>query len=436
MRLKNSTDWIRYYLEKSGSEWVRRNYNQMVQDVPEPCNRRSFNDIITRELRHQGVTSKNSVGDYPGKIDTSCEKKFDDNGLEITTKSLNIRTVEDLIEYSEIDMTEWRVKSHESNSWEVTMGADSTSSGKPETYTNYQVKAKFERRIMESPESIVEEFMKDALNYSPNYPKIKRKKLDSPVMIEVDIPDLHFGQLSWGKETLDADYDIKIAEKLFFEALEYLLLSVKNYNIDRFLFPIGNDFFNVNSALNTTFKGTPQSEDDRWKKCFTMARRMLVKAIEYMVQIADVDILIIPGNHDQERSYYLGEVLYSWFHKSENVNIDNSPATKKFYHYGNNLIGFMHQFRKTKVNELPLLMATKVPELWAQSKYREIHTAHIHKERIDEVMNTKIISLPSLVPLSEWASEENYSHLREAQCQVWSKEKGKIATNYYYAPVE
>ena len=205
---------------------------------------------------------------------------------------------------SEIDNTEWKVKSYDINSWEMT-------TKKGECFTNYQVKAKFERRTSLSPEAVLEDFIKEALNYSPNYKTFERKKKSNPVMVEISIPDLHYGLLAWGRETLDADYDIKISEAMFFKALEYLLLSIKGYNVERFLFPIGNDFFNVNSALNTTFKGTPQSEDDRWKKCFSNAWKMLVKAIEYMVQVADVDILIVPGNHDFERSYYLGEVLYS-----------------------------------------------------------------------------------------------------------------------------
>lgn len=436
MQFNNSTQWIRYHLDREGVEWVRSNYNQSVNEVPNPCSRKSFNDVIAREIRNHGIESKIKVGDYPGKLDTSCEKKYDDNNLEITTKSLNLRTVEDLIEYSEVDMTEWRVKSHESNSWEVTMGANKTPSGKPETYTNYQVKARFEKRPENSIENVLQEFINKATNYSPVYPKLKRKELGNSKMIEVSIPDLHYGLLSWGRETLDSDYDIKISEKLFMQALEYLLLSVKDYNIEKFLFPIGNDFFNVNSALNTTFKGTPQSEDDRWKKCFSSAWGMLVKAIEMMTSIADVDVIIVPGNHDYERTYYLGEVLYAWFYSNENVSIDNSPSTKKFYLYGNNLIGFMHQFRKSKIAELPLIMADTVPDLWAKSKFREIHTAHIHQEKVDEVRSTKIISLPSLVPASEWSSNEGYGHLREAQCQVWDKEKGKIATNYYYAPKE
>ncbi len=436
MKFKNSSDWIRYYLEKNSAEWVRNNYKQLLKEVNTPCSIRSFNDTVTRELKNQGIESKKNVGDYPNKIDISCEKKFDDNGLEITTKSLNIRTVEDLIEYSEVDMVEWRVKSHESNSWEVTIGADKTPSGKPETYTNYQVKAKFEKRPENSIENVLKDFIEKAISYSPSYPMVKRKSLDNPKMAEISIPDLHYGLLSWGKETLDSDYDIKISEKLFMSALEYLLLSIKDYSIERFLFPIGNDFFNVNSALNTTFKGTPQSEDDRWKKCFSSAWGMLVRAIEMMTSIADVDVIIVPGNHDYERTYYLGEVLYAWFYNNKNVSIDNSPSTKKFYDYGNSLIGFMHQFKKSKIAELPLIMADTVPELWAKAKYREIHTAHIHQEKVDEIRSTKIISLPSLVPASEWSSNEGYGHLREAQVQVWDKEKGKIATNYYYASME
>jgi len=92
----------------------------------------------------------------------------------------------------------------------------------------------------------------------------------------------------------------------------------------------------------------------------------------------------------------------------------------------------MHQVRRNKLNELPLMMAEDVPDKWAFSKYREIHLGHIHKERIDEIRSVKIVSLPSLVAQSDWASDEIYNHLREAQAQIWSSDKGKSSVIHYY----
>ena len=434
---KSSREWVFHFTEKEGPEWVRSNYKRHISEIKkDPVDRTRFNMYVSEALKKLNTRADKEVESTPGK--TVIQKKVEGNDLTVTTKSLYIKTVEDLIQYSEVDMTEWRIASHESNSWEVTLGDKATRGNGPQTYTNYQVKAKFVPRVDPIKKVILEDFRNEALKYSPKFPKIKREpSTKEGVLAELSVPDLHFGLLTWGKETLDRDYDIKIAEKMFFDALEYLISNVtRMYKVDHFLFPIGNDFFNVNSALNTTFKGTPQSEDDRGKKSFTNAWKMLVTIIEKMLSIADVTLLIVPGNHDYEKAYYLGEVLYAWFKNCDNVSVDNSPSTKKYFLYGNSLIGFLHQIKKSKINEYPLIMANDVPDLWNKAKFTEIHTGHLHKERMDEIQKTKIVSLPSLVSLSEWASNEGYNHLKEAQLQVWTKNNGKRSVLHYYPSEE
>jgi hypothetical protein len=434
---RSSREWVFHFVESEGPEWVRSNYKRHTTEVrKDPVNRQRFNIYVSEALRKLNIEADKEVESTPGK--TVVQKKVEGNNLTVTTKSLHIKTIEDLIQYSEVDMTEWKVASYESNSWEVSMGNKATGGKGPQTYTNYQVKAKFVPRVDPIKKVILDEFRKEALNYSPKFPKIKRdSSTKEGVLAEVSVPDLHFGQLSWAKETLDRDYDIKIAERMFVDAVEHLVSNVtRMYKVDHFLFPIGNDFFNVNSALNTTFRGTPQSEDDRGKKSFTNAWKMLVKVIEKMLSIADVTLLVIPGNHDYEKAYYLGEVLYAWFKDCENVTVDNSPSTKKYFLYGNSLIGFLHQIKKRKLNEYPLIMANDVPNLWNKAKFTEIHTGHLHKERMDEIQKTKIVSLPSLVSLSEWASNEGFNHLKEAQLQVWTKDNGKRSVLHYYPSEE
>lgn len=437
-KFKSSLAWVRHYLPLKGREWVRGQYDNHIEEVQsDPCLRETFNKYIWMELRKINAVSESEIGDYPEKK-TSMYKKIDGSNQELTTNSPNIKTIEDLLEYAEVDTTEWKVKSYEINSWEVTMGKKSTSSGDPETYTNFQVKAKLEKRNSEiAIKNLLDDFKKEIKNHSFKYSPIKRKQYKDGVMIEISLYDIHYGLLAWGDETLDKDYDIKIARKLIKDSTDYLLSTASSqFNVEQIVFPIGNDFFNVNSALNTTFKGTPQSEDDRWKKSFSNAWKTVVEVVEMMTQVANTKIIIIPGNHDYEKAYYLGEVLYAWFKDSKNVNVDNTPATKKYHRYGNNFIGYLHKFRKTKMSELPILFSDIAPKDWAETKYHEIHTGHLHADRLTSVRSHKILTLPSLVAQSEWASEEGYDHLNEAQCHVYTRENGKHSVIHYYPTEE
>ena len=145
---------------------------------------------------------------------------------------------------------------------------------------------------------------------------------------------------------------------------------------------VGNDFFNVNSKDEATAHGTRQAEDDRWHKTFIAGRKLWVEILEMCMQVAPVDVLVIPGNHDFERSFYLGEYLDGWFSEDPIVNIDNHASPRKYYKFGNVLLGLTHGSEE-KESSLPLLMATDVKSkpMWSETKFHEWHLGHIHRKR-------------------------------------------------------
>lgn len=298
------------------------------------------------------------------------------------------------------------------------------------------------RRKDESFTSIKDEFIKDledlssGIEFSIPYMVMDKSKKTEPVMVEISVPDFHFGQRSWSEETLGEDWNIRIASMLLDMEVDKLIEMVcRTYdNIAKIVFPIGNDFFNVDSPSNTTTKGTPQDEDENYKKTFTMARRLLTKLIDKMNEVAPVEIVIVPGNHDEERSFFMGEVLNAWYRNTDYVNIDNKPCAKKYQLYGNTLLGYVHQYKGTQLKELPFEMATDVKDLFNQAVFYEWHVGHTHAEKIISVRDCKIITLPSLAPESNWSSKSGYKHLREGQAQAYSLEKGKLAT--FSAPAE
>jgi hypothetical protein len=85
------------------------------------------------------------------------------------------------------------------------------------------------------------------------------------------------------------------------------------------------------------------------------------------VQVAPVDVLIVPGNHDRERMFYAGAALECWYHGSPNVLVDNGAQLRKYYSLGKNLIGFTHGSEE-KFTMLPGIMAHEVPQLCDRSR--------------------------------------------------------------------
>jgi hypothetical protein len=348
----------------------------------------------------------------------------------ITTRSANITTLAGALKYSKVDLTVWEVERHVINSWEVTMGGNKTGFGKPATYTNYQVKVWLKRIQPKAQDEALKALLLEFRKQAPKLKPVKRLARGDH-LLEVDIFDPHFGKLCWHEE-VGENYDINIAARTYRAAVENLATRAQGFGVGRIVFPVGNDFFHSDNSHNTTTKGTPLDVDGRWQKSFIQGRKAVMDSILRLLEIAPVDILMVSGNHDTERVFYLGEVLSGWLSKTAGVTVNNGMTSRKYYRYGLNLIGYTHG-NEEKASELPLLMATEAAQNWAQTKFREIHCGHCHHERTLTFITTseynaiRVRYLASLTPPDYWHKKKGYEGLKSANAMLWHKTDGLAA---------
>lgn len=159
-------------------------------------------------------------------------------------------------------------------------------------------------------------------------------------LLELSIPDAHFGKLAWWREC-GQSYDTDIAKRLFVEAIEDLIVKTSAFGpFDTIALVVGNDLLNADSFENTTARGTPQSTDGRQQKTFWIVREVITHAIETLLRplAKQVKVVMVAGNHDLQTNFYLGEVLAARFHNYDDVVIDNSPAQRKYLEHGQCLL--------------------------------------------------------------------------------------------------
>lgn len=362
------------------------------------------------------------------RTETKTTGQIELSGLRDSVKSLP-----DLVRVCEIDLSEWDV-----NSWSCKAygGYIKNAEKKVEKVQLFSVSAKLIRRKPSDPAVDLRTIVDEVRNYAPIYPAMVFH--DSPRksrrLLELTIPDLHIGKLAWGEEC-GTDYDSKIAEELFQEAVADLLKKTSGHAFDEILLVVGNDFLNVDNSQNTTSAGTPQDCDTRHAKTFKIARLLIQKTVEQLRAFApQVTVMFVPGNHDTQSCYYLGEVLDAWFSKTDGVAVDNRPQLRKYFQFGRVLLGFTHG-DKERPGDLPLLMATEVPNLWASTDHREIHTGHFHQRKatswvgVSENKGVTVRILPSLCAPESWHVGRGYvGNLRAAEAYVWDSEEGLVGT--------
>ncbi len=327
-----------------------------------------------------------------------------------------------------IDIDLWNVKQFECGRWDMGIKTKEFDIKKSDLWVVRLILTP--RRDLIALKDVATEILNMIKSHSVKYPKLKVTKKREPVLLVLDLPDLHFDKLAWGEETGD-DWDIKISSSLFFDMVQDLVDKASVYELDRIVMLVGNDFFNADTLLNTTTAGTPQSVDSRWKKSFIAGKQLMVKTIDLLQSIAQTDVIVIPGNHDKQKSWYLGDTLESWYHRCGNVKVDNSPKGRKYYRYGSNLIGFAHG-KDEKPDRLPMIMATEAKEQFSQTKHHEWHLGDRHHRKdikympAQEVDGVMIRYLSSLSPPDNWHYDKGYLAKRAAQAFIYDKENGCV----------
>jgi len=362
-----------------------------------------------------------NIGDVKVKK-TSTEHTLQYTGSELVN-------VENLLSKCNIDRSKWEVGKFTLEEKHV---AKKTNSG-VEFYPKFDIRAWLQRKST-TQEDVLKDFIESAAKHSPKtfskdvlFPKKDKKEF----LFEVSIFDTHLSKLVWAKECGGSDYDIKIAVDLYKKALEDLVSKAPLDKIERIVFPVGNDFFNSDNELYTTTAGTPQHDDSRWQKSFAVGCSLLVESIEKLSAIAPVDVVVVAGNHDRQKVFYLGEYLNAWFKNNALVNIDNSPNKRKYYRSGKVLLGYTHG-NEEKHEDLPLIMAREAKDDWSKCDYYFWKLGHYHHQITKDYKGVVVSVLPSLCGNDEWHSRRGYiGGVRGSQAFLYHKENGLVATYYH-----
>jgi len=379
--------------------------------------------------------------------------------LEITAKGPESR-IDQLVAYAGLDPREWEQVECTVNNWEgfYVSEAHTITRGKQgdeevshthkdhQTVPLYQIKVRLRRRadkaaVLDLLAELTAELRGEAKRFNHKIRRIREP--DDGFYHELCVFDPHLGKLCWGEE-VGTNFDSKIAVDWISLAYDKLMGRMSSFPVKRYILPIGNDFFNVDNDLQTTTKGTQQQEDGRWQKTFKVGKRLVIGLIERLAEKAPVDVIIVPGNHDYQRVWYLGEVLDARFNGHPNVSVDNTPGTRKYWHQERVLLGFTHGDKEKKIN-LPLILATDMRQAWANSAFCEVHTGHLHtkgewslqmrktmqasamEEYVYESRAVRVRRIPSLTPPDVWHHGQGYLQLKSAEGLVWSGRHGCIA---------
>jgi len=279
-------------------------------------------------------------------------------------------------------------------------------------------------------ENLAEDVIKEVKAFAPKYPKIKRSKSKNGHLLVVDPADIHIGKLCTSYET-GQDYNQNIAVKRVLEGVKGLLDKSNGFNIDKILFVAGNDILHTDTPQRRTTAGTPQDTDGMWYDNFLTAKRLYVDLIEMLMQVADVEMVFNPSNHDYQSGFFLAQTIEAHFNKCKQVTFNCSISHRKYSTYGNSLIGTTHG-DGAKQTDLGSLMSIEAKEHWATSEHRYFYTHHVHHKSSKDFINVSVETLRSPSSADSWHDRNGYISKEAVEAFIHSKENGQVARLTHY----
>lgn len=415
----------------------------MVNPLP-PCQRAGCPNRVKEARRAFCSSACGRIGEG-----ASPTQRFDVKGntaeLSMPTTE-RVRSLEDLVRVCKIDTKTWDVERFTCQTQEMAAMPRATGSKQdgwkrdsttPIVQQLFHVKAWLTRRVLIlGVEQELKALLADAQGRIRRLKDAKplRRKSSGDHMLEIGIYDAHFGKLAWDMETGHGNYDLKIAERDFADALETILARTRSFGFDQIVFVLGNDLMNSDSRANQTTAGTPQDTDGRYHKAFGIVRQAATRAIDRLRAIAPVRVPMVPGNHDTMGVWHLGDSLQCYYHGQTDVVIDNDPKQRKYHQYGANMLMWTHGDKGKRAN-YPQVMASEQPSMWGATKYREIHLGHRHLTEVASFPGVQVRTLRALTATDAWHAEQGYvGNLRGAEAFVWHRTEGLVSQTLYTVP--
>lgn len=280
------------------------------------------------------------------------------------------------------------------------------------------------------PKELLEETLK---NFKPQYTPITKvfiNKNYTPTTVGVlSIQDLHFGK----------ENNENIAEEFKKAITNLVYRAYQSNNLDKLIYVIGGDLFNMDTFSGTTTSGTPLDNSMRAQEAYQIGFDSIYWSVNYLKQFCrELTVVYLPGNHDRLSSYHLAHAISKCFFAEPNIRFDVEYAERKVVVYGNNFFGFEHG-DVTKKNT-PLVYATEFSQEWGLTKYRTCFTGHFHSKKTIEYITENehngfaVKHLPSLCSSDYWHYHNKFiGSKRQAILEIHDKTKGRIAEYIYTA---
>lgn len=274
------------------------------------------------------------------------------------------------------DPNEWEIMSIKNSIYDA-----NTKGGITKTFYSSKISAKKKKNAFN-----IENFLKKIENIKPR--KIERPKTSTKRMLTVPFVDQHFGINNY------KSYERKLQETIeLFESKKW----------DTIYIPIGNDLLHNNDHKGNTANGTPIESVDMdyaTEEALRFYTELYDSALANAVNVVSD---YIPGNHDADITWMFVKMLSKQY---PDIKWDTSMETKKLFRWENILLANLHGDKG--LARVADALITTYRDFVVGAKTVEIHSGHLHVEKVINKSGIVVRTLPTDAATDQWHKDNTF----------------------------
>jgi len=253
------------------------------------------------------------------------------------------------------------------------------------------------------------------------------KEVLEDLLCDYTIGDNHTGMFAVAKEAGD-DWNLEKSVDILRKGMNHLVAHAPAAKT-AYILDVGDFFHSDNQNNVTNHSGNPLDVDGRYAQILSAGIDCLCTMIMLALQKHEKVIYrSVIGNHNEHSAVMINLAIKMRFHDEPRLEVLDNPNMFNYYQFGINLLADTHG-HTTKADNLPMIMAVDVPQMWAETTNRVWRTGHVHHLSQKEYAGCNVITYRTLAPKDAWHSASGYRSNRDMRCTVYHKERGTVGMN-------
>jgi hypothetical protein len=271
--------------------------------------------------------------------------------------------------------------------------------------------------------TMVDELKRELPRISPTHGPVH---LNSELLNQFTVTDLHLSMMAWKEETGGDDFDLKIGEKLLIDWFSAAISMSPNAKVAVFA-QIGDFLHHDSHESVTPAHRNVLDADSRLQKVIRVSIRVIRQIIGMLLQKHEhVHIIMASGNHDPASSAWLRELLHAMYDQEPRVSVDNSPDIYYVYQHGKTGL-FYHHGHKRNIDKVAEVFAGKFREIYGNCLQCFGHVGHYHSDAIVEGNLMKVERHRTLAPADAYSANGGWLSGRDAKVITYHKSFGEVS---------